>query len=72
MKKLIASLLLIAASLCYAAPKQLPDGSILFSPQDVKKLQLLIQRDMQAAYKAGAMEALEVLKSNPKLCPKDI
>lgn len=48
------------------------DGSVTLSKQELAQLNDQVNLLVQKAFQAGASEALELLKSNPKLCPKDI
>lgn len=74
---LVASLLLFSLFMpAYAVPQVQADGSILFSPQDIKDLQLLVNQKLDQVWDAGieegAKQAIEILKNNPKMCPKNI
>jgi hypothetical protein len=71
LKLLFVSLTLVS-TLAFAVPKELPDGSLVFSPQDIAQLQDEVNLLLQQVYKAGVADGSEAVKSNPKLCPKDI
>lgn len=55
-------------------------GCIILNPSDLEHLQERVQEALQGAfnqgagvgYQQGAKDALEALKSNPKLCPRNI
>lgn len=50
---------------------ELPNGNFVLTPKELAQLNTQINFLVQEAFKQGALEALETLKNNPKLCPKD-
>lgn len=48
------------------------DGSVTLSQKELAQLQDNVRAIANQAYKAGVEDGAEAVKSNPKLCPKDI
>jgi hypothetical protein len=70
-KKLLVLLTLIV-SLQVSALVENKDGSVLLSAKELSALNSKINSLLQQAYEAGVKDGVEAVKSNPKLCPKDI
>lgn len=51
---------------------ELPNGSLLLTKEEVKQLEKEINSLLQQTYKAGSDAGQEEIKSNTKLCPKNI
>lgn len=73
MFKLLATLVLTLSLFSPAhALVEHADGSVTFNKAELEQLNARVNMLLQQAYQAGAEKALDVLKSNPKLCPKDV
>lgn len=72
MKKILISLLISIAAISANAITEHPDGSVTLSAKELVALQANVNSIVQQAYKAGVEDGAEAVKSNPKLCPKDI
>lgn len=49
-----------------------PDGSVTLTSQELKALESNVNAVIQQAYTTGVKDGMEAVKSNPKLCPKNI
>lgn len=70
-KKLLVLLTFIVSVQAWAFTEN-KDGSVLLTAQDLTQLNNQINLVAQKAYEQGVKDGVEAVKSNPKLCPKDI
>jgi hypothetical protein len=71
LKNILVSLLLLVSVQAFAFTQH-ADGSITLTAKDVAQLNDQLNLIAQQAYQAGVKDGVEAVKSNPKLCPKDI
>lgn len=71
LKQAFASLILVT-SLSASALTELSNGDILLSKQEMGQLNDQINFLLKQAYIAGLKDGAEEIKSNTKLCPKNL
>jgi hypothetical protein len=49
-----------------------PNGDVTFTAKELAQLQAEINSVLNQVYKSGVIDGSEAVKSNPKLCPKDV
>lgn len=70
-KSILVSLTLVLSLSAHALTEH-SDGSVTLSKDEVEQLNLQVNSLLQQAYAAGVEKGVDVVKSNPKLCPKNI
>lgn len=69
-KTIVAAMLLVSLS-CFGFTEN-KDGSVVLTPKDLAQLNDQVNSLARQAYEQGVKDGVEAVKSNPKLCPKDI
>lgn len=71
LKKIIVGAMLLVSLSCFGFTEN-KDGSVLLTKNDLAQLNDQVNNIARQAYEQGAKDGMEAVKSNPKLCPKDI
>ena len=71
LKTLIGVLLALSLFTANAVTEH-PNGDVTFTAKELAQLQDEVNLVIQQVYKAGVKDGSEAVKSNPKLCPKDV
>jgi hypothetical protein len=71
-KKLLVALVLLFSLFSANAVTEHPDGTESDRAKELVQLQDEVNLVIQQVYKSGVKDGSEAVKSNPKLCPKDV